>query len=211
MSEEGISVFNYCDRFPKNLTLEFMDFEWTLFLGFSEESARSEFLRNLRSNVRDCWYNEMVHSPPELMSTNCLKSPLTGELRVFVTEARNLGIAKYKEFLKSSLSRKAITNKVEVLLGFRSPHSFSEIFKSFLIDESELAVVEKTFLKASSSVKSGLAENICWSTLEQPAGEMRSMGEISELPRGNAFLTVKVCTQYREESTNKEYIFGQAE
>ena len=42
---------------------------------------------------------------------------------------------------------------MEVLLGFRSPHSFSEIFKSFLIDESEIDVVEKSILKASSSVK----------------------------------------------------------
>ena len=188
-----------------------MDYEWSLFLGFSEDSVRSEFLRNLKSSVRDYWYNEIINSPPELIPTGCLKTPLTGELRVFITEAKNLDVAKYKDFIKSSGNRKALTNRVEVFLGFRSPHSFSEIFKSFLMDDDELAIVEKNFLQGSSSVKSGLAENICWSTQEQPAGEMRSMGQISELPRGNAFLTVKVSIPYKEDANNKEYIFGEAE
>ena len=211
LSEEGISVFDFENRFPKKLGPQYMDYEWVVFAKFDTEQLRNEFIRTLKANMGNCWYNEILHNPIESVPMTTLKYPIIGELRVFVTEVRNIGTVKFKEFISASPKRRKISNKVEIKLDYRAPVSFYDIYKSYLVEKEEIQMIEKVFRESAASVKGELADNISWSTPERPAGEMQSMGDLAELPESNAFLRIKVCITYEEEKTKHEFVFGEAE
>lgn len=211
LSEEGICIFDFKNYFPKKLGSQYMDYEWTLFAGFETELLKNEFIRALKSNIGDCWYNEVIRNPIESIPITNFKFPIIGELRVFVTEVRNIDTSKFKEFINASSKRRKISNKVEIKLDYRAPQSFYDIYKSYLVENEEIQMIEKVFHESVASVKGELADNISWSTPEQPAGEMQSMGDLAELPESNAFLRIKVCISYVEEKTQHEFVFGEAE
>lgn len=188
-----------------------MDFDWYMHIGFSDEAARTDFLGNLKADLRDYWYKEMLKKNGEMLSTEAIKPPITGELRVFVTEAKNLETQAFKKFIESSLVRTAFFDKLNVKLHFRAPNSVEDVFNSVYVNKSVLEEVSKTYRTNIKMIEHIMADDPSWSTMVKPAGEMLNMGQVAEMPRSNAFLTITVSAPYKENNQDQEYVFGSAE
>lgn len=60
MAEEGISFYEDTTYIPEALKPGNNEFDWVLHAGFSMEPFRRDFLRNLRNELRDYWYEEII-------------------------------------------------------------------------------------------------------------------------------------------------------
>ena len=180
-------------------------------IGFSDEAVRTDFLGNLKADLRDYWYKEMIRKNGEMLSTEAIKPPVTGELRVFITEAKNLGVQTYKNFIQNSLIRAANFDKLHVKLNFRAPNSVEDVFNSVFVSKTVLEEASKTFRSNSKIIEHSMVDDPSWSTMVKPAGEMVNMGQIVEMPRSNAFLSITVSATYRENDQEQKYVFGSSE
>lgn len=211
LSEGPISFFDIKSRFPKGLDPSFMDFEWSLYAGFPSQAIREEFLIILKSGLRDSWYNEILNNSIEKLSPEKHRFPLMGELQVFASDAKNIGLSEYKDFINKSGLRKNITSSLNVLLSFKAPSSLKGNYNSLIIEEKEIEATEKNFLKCKASVKHKLNEDLSWVTSEFPGGEKVIMGDVAEVPDSNILLRVKLSIPYKEGESAQEYVFGEAE
>ena len=188
-----------------------MDFDWFMNIGFTSEEERLEFLRNLKGELRDYWYQQVIKKTGEKLSNDAIKPPITGELRIFITEAKNLGIKNFRQHIEASAQRRMTGDKLNITLNFRAPNSVEDVFKSVFVDKSVVDAVQSTFKANNIVIEHDIAEDPSWSSPEKPAGELRSMGQVAEMPKSNAFLTITLSAPYEENGTPQEYVFGSAE
>ena len=74
-------VFDFKAYFPEIFKGKNMDFDWYMHIGFLSEAARTDYLGNLKADLSDYWYKEMIKKNGEILSTEAIKPPITGELR----------------------------------------------------------------------------------------------------------------------------------
>ena len=145
------------------------------------------------------------------MSKDDIKLPVAGELQVYVTEARNLGMDLFRKKIGSTSGARMSTDKIQVRLGFRAPKSLADLFTSVFVDDTLIESLEANLKKDDIFLEHTVDNNPTWRTPTSPAGEMRSMGRLAHLPKSNALLTVTVCIPYTENGAEQLYVFGSAE
>ena len=200
VTEEGISAFEYPDYVPLEITNNKTDYDWKLYLGFKDEVQELEFLRKLKQAIRNFWFDEAIKTRGGLaLGKADIRPPITGELRISVTEAKNL-----------YLTEKNVTYNPYVKLGFKTTKSIVNLFTSYALEDTFLDRLETTLKNQHrSSAKSG--QNPNWRTPESPEGETISMGTISQIQKQNILIDISVCTEYKEGEETKEYEIGHAE
>ena len=131
---------------------------------------------------------------------------MAGELQIYVTEARDLGVERFREKVHSECGE-----KLQVRLGFRAPRSLAELFTSVFVDETLMESLETNLNGGDVTIEHFVEDSPSWRTPTRPAGEMRNMGRLAHLPKSNALLTVTVCIPYIENGVEQLYVFGNAE
>ena len=81
----------------------------------------------------------------------------------------------------------------------------------FSLNKSVVDAVSINLKRHNIKIEHDFAEDPSWSSPGKPAGEMISMGQVAEMPKSNAFLTVTLSAPYEENGTQQEYVFGSAE
>ena len=210
MTEVGVPVFDTKTYFPESLKPEKIDFDWVINAGFPKEEMRVEFLKNLKNAMRDYWFGQIIKRTQKKEPSPPLKPPNTGELRIFVTEAHNLGINAYNAHIDKSSNRKA-SDKLYVKLSFRVPILVEDIRKPVFREKPETGEQQATFDHNVYKVEHIIEENPIWITPENPEGTMISLGKVTEMPQSSVFLYVIVSSPYEENGKPHEYFFGNAE
>ena len=137
--------------------------------------------------------------------------PVAGELQVYVTEAKNLGLDLFKRKITTTPGSQVTTDKLQVRIGFRAPKSLADLFTSVFVEDTVIENLETTMHKEDIFVEHILEDNPSWRTPTQPAGEMRSLGRLTHLPKSNALITITVCIPYQENGVEQFFVFGSAE
>ena len=189
----------------------FSEFEWSIYAGFASAAVREEFLIIFKSCLRDCWFNEILNNPIERLSPDINRAALMGDLQIFVSEAKNIGISEYKEFISKSLQRKNITQTLNVLLNIMPTGPLAGKYKSLIIEDKDIAALEKTLSKTKATMQIKASENLSWANRELPGGEKEFTIEIAEIPKTNILLKIKISLQYKDGESVEEYVFGEAE
>lgn len=91
------------------------------------------------------------------------------------------------------------------------PINIEDERKPVFIENPETGEAKATFNNIIYKTDHALEENPNWSTPENPAGVMISMGKITVLPQSCVFLSVIVSTPYEEDGKPHEYFYGNAE
>ena len=145
------------------------------------------------------------------MSKDDVKPPVTGDLRVWVSEAKNLGIARFRDFLQQGHGRQATSDRLQVGFEFRAPDVISDVFKSVFVDESKVEEFTTSIKNTGRFIDHLRVDNPTWRTPENPAGAMVDLGRMIQMPKCNALLRVRVSSEYNENGDVHRYEHGVAE
>jgi len=192
------------------LTPKYTDHEWVLYLGFDKEVLRDEFLKDLKEIIKDYWYKQKAANAGDSFSKDDIKAPVAGELQIFLTEGKSLGVDLFRKEL-ARRGGKLTSGKIQIKVGFRSPKSLVDLFNSVFVDETLMESLSSNLNKEDIYFETDIIDNPTWRTPTQPAGQMRNLGRLVKLPKSNALLTITASTTFMENGVEQTYIFGDAE
>jgi hypothetical protein len=217
MSDEGVCVFEKNSRFPDKLRAPNTDHEWVLTLGFDGDVSRSEFLDGLKSILRDYWYMERTKDSSISLKREDVKTPISGQLYIYLTETRNLAVAELLKRLPSNVYPDTL--QLDIKIGFKSPRSLDGLFSSVYIDTSLLNEMN-TNLKKDDIIISGrfkkgsggkLSNDVDWRTEDSPAGFKCDLGRLAIVSKSNIQLTFSASTTVIIKGEPITYDFGSGE
>ena len=188
-----------------------IDHEWSLYLAFNNEYLFKNFLRDIKNIIREYWYNQKAIHSFDVLKKDDISMPAAGQLHVYMTEAKNLGIDELKKELKANPNMKMNTDKLQVRIGFKSPKLLSDLFASVFMNESLMVSVSNTLEKNDIVIEHTLAKNFSWRSPGNPAGEVKNLGRLVVLPKTNVLLTFTVTTSVIKNGSEETYQLGRAE
>ena len=210
MSEEGVCVFDKSKFYPQEMNPEITKHEWSLYIGFKDKEERKECLGNIKDVVRDYGYAQRARGSYKLGEGYDIGGLSIGKLQIFVSEAKNLPIDRFRKELPKN-SMRLVNNKLQVRIGFKGPKEVADLFTSVFINESMVENIGNTFKKDDIIVEHDLIKDPVWSTEANPAGEMREIGRLVKLPKSNPFLVFYICATVIKNGVQQPCIFGTGE
>ena len=153
----------------------------------------------------------MVVPSTQQMSEEDIKPPLTGNLLVFVSEAKNIGVQGFRDFLSESPGRQATSDQLRVGFEFWAPQRLDNLFRSDFVNDTLLEDFQQNLKKTERFVEHPCVDNPSWRTPEQPAGKAMDLGRVIKLPKSNAYLRLTVYSVYRENGVDMTFEYGRAE
>lgn len=211
LSEEGICVFNKNKYYPRQMNPNATGHDWSLYLGFEDEKERKDFLANIKDVVRNYRYAERARVSSKLKETYNIESPTAGTLQIYVSEAKNLPIDRFRKELSKN-SMKLVDNRLQVRIGFKGPNKpMTDLFTSVFVNESMIDNIEENLKREDICVEHDLVKDPIWSTDTKPAGEMRNIGRLVKLPKTNPLLIFYVCAKVVKNGVQQTCVFGKGE
>ncbi len=147
----------------------------------------------------------------ESISKEDTKPPVTGDLRVFVSEAKNIGVRRFSEFLRQAPGREAVSNELRVGFDFRAPQKLENAFKSEFVNDTLLEDFKHNLKDPSHFLTHVCEDNPNWRTPDKPAGDLVNLGKMIKLPKSNAYLRLTLYSLYRENGQEDTFEYGSAE
>lgn len=191
MSDEGVCVFEKNSRYPDKMRPSSIDHDWVLRLGFDSDVTRSDFLDGLKSIIRDYWYAERTKNSSMNFGEGELKTPISGQLFVYLSEARNINLDGAMKQLPPGF--RPDSGEICIKIEFKAPRSLDDMFNSVYIDNSlhnemnanlkKNDIIIKGKLKRGSEGRSG--NYVDWRTEESPAGLKWDLGRLAVVPKSN--------------------------
>lgn len=217
MSDEGVCVFEKYSRYPDQMRPSNIDHDWVLRLGFDSDVSRSDFLDGLKSIIRDYWYSERTKNSSMSLKKDELKSPITGQLFVYLSEARNITLDGVMKQLPPGF--RPDSGEIHIKIGFKAPKSLDDMFNSVYIDNSlhnemdtnlkKNDIIIKGRLKRASGGRSG--NDVDWRTEASPAGFKWDLGRLAVVPKSNiqVTFTLAIPGTNRGESATCDFGYGE--
>ena len=217
MSDEGVCIFEKNSRFPDKLQPYNIDHDWVLTLGFDGDVSRSEFLDELKSIIRDYWHTERTKNSAINLKREDVKTPISGELYIYLTEAKNLPIDQLLKRLPSDVCLDTL--ELDIKIGFNLPKSLDNIFNSVYIDNSLFNEMDKNLHKDDIIIKKRfkkdnggkLSSDIDWRDENSPAGLKCDLGRLATVPKSPIQLTFSASTTVTIKGMPTTYELGYGE
>jgi len=217
MSDEGVCVFEKNSRFPDQLQPHKIDHDWVLTLGFDGDVSRSEFLDELKSIIRDYWYKERTKNSAISLKKEDVKTPISGQLYIYLTEVKNLPIDALLKHLPSDFCLDTL--KLDIKIGFNLPRSLENIFNSVYMDNSLFNEMDKNLRKDDMIIKKDfkkdsrgkLSSDVDWGTEDSPAGLKYDLGRLATVPKSPIQLTFSASTTVTIKGMPTTYELGYGE
>jgi len=211
MAEEGVCVFDKTMLYPSQMEPKHIDHEWSLLLGFEDSEQRKDFLRDIKSSIRDYWYSKRSTHSFDVLKKEDITIPAAGQLQLYITEAKNIGVDILKKELNTHPNMKLKSNKMQIRIGFKSPKLLSDLFASVFMNETLMLNVTSTLEKKDICIEHELGRDFSWRTPGHPAGELCNLGRLVVLPKTNVLLTLTASTTVIKNEQEEPYSFGTAE
>lgn len=214
MSDEGVCVFEKRSRFPEQMKPSNIDHDWTLTLGFDGDVSRSDFLDGLKAILRDYWYAERTKNSSMSLRKGDLKTPISGQLCIYLSEARNLAAEAFKKRLPSGVPIESL--ELDVKVGFNSPKSLDRMFDTVYIDNSLFnemnTVINRNDIVIKGNFKRGSKRGeVDWRTERSPAGYKCDLGRLAVVSKSNIQLTFDVTATVMTRGEPTIFEFGSGE
>jgi hypothetical protein len=171
--------------------------EWILYINFKDSKTQQLFLSRIRFLIRDYWYKQRAEDYYKKLKVDNIKIPISGMLQVYITEVKNLCIAKLNMMLYNNSKVKLLKSIIRVKLCLNSQKNEESIYLSSS--------------RAEEVVEGELKEEFLWSTEEQPAGSLINLGRFMTIPNNNITLKITVTVPIIKEGIEEAYELGSAE
>lgn len=164
----------------------YIDHEWLLYLNFNTERERSIFEGSLRNAINEYYYQKLISGGSQKVKKEDMKSPISGQLYLFLSEAKNIPVGALRRELSSNSDASKINVNVQV--EFIGPKSMENLFNSMYIEESLLADMNSNLTDAKILASFPANRNFIWRTEDNPAGIKNDMGRLVLPPKSNTLI-----------------------